>query len=657
MLHIDVGLSAIRASQQALYAISNNVANANTEGYHRQRVELVDRNPVTIGSIQIGTGVEVERLSRLRDTATEGALVSTNSLHAESETFLEILGQIESALLPTQGSLIDSVSNFFNELEQLAAQPSTVTIRDAVVAAAEDVVKQVERLDSRINQLRTNNAIEVAEEVDAVNQATAQIAELNRDIRILSHSGTAPNILLDQRDRLVSQLSTSVEISLQTYLVEESPLVAANGAVLIAEEATQLVAVTSLDGHAAIETQSGGQPVKPLSGKLAGLLSGQELIDSVQQSLHDWATEFVQHIDQIHSTGLGHNQSNNELQGSRPVADASVPLTEAGSPFDIASGSLFVTLTDTLTSQRSTQRIDVDVETDSLDDVLNQLDALANLSAIYQPDAKQVLLRAAGGYSVDFAGGIDAVPQSSTLTGTAIPRLSGFPTGKENKNWTATVLGTGTVGITTGLEIEVTDTVSGDVIRTISVGDDYLPGETIELGDGVQLRLNGGTLNSGETFQFDLVANPDETGLLVALGLNTLFSGEVETGLRVNSQILESPLNIAASRTGLAADATNLSRLIELRDSTVFVERNETIEQRLASIATVTAFQIEAEQASLEYLNERKVHLENVRDSVSGVDVNEELLNMLEFQRQFRAASRFVTAVDESLDELMRLIS
>ncbi|MBT5019744.1 MAG: hypothetical protein HON04_13485 [Planctomicrobium sp.] len=97
--------------------------------------------------------------------------------------------------------------------------------------------------------------------------------------------------------------------------------------------------------------------------------------------------------------------------------------------------------------------------------------------------------------------------------------------------------------------------------------------------------------------------------------------------------------------------------MIRLRDSAVFEQRNETIEQRLASIATITAFQIEAEQAGMEYLNEQKIHLENVRDSVSGVDVNEELLNMLEFQRQFQAASRFVTAVDESLDELMRLIS
>lgn len=657
MLHIDVGLSAIRASQQALYAISNNVANANTEGYHRQRVELIDRNPITIGALQIGTGVEVEHLSRLRDTATEGALISTNSLHSESETYLRILEQIEAALLPTQGSLTDSVSNFFNELEQLAAQPSTVTIRDAVLAAAYDVVKQISRLDSRMNQLRTNNAIEVAEEVDAVNQATAQIAELNKDIRILSHSGTAPNTLLDQRDRLVSELSKSVEISLQTYLVEESPLVAANGAVLIAEEATQLVAVTSPDGHAAVETQNGGNPVNPLSGALAGLLAGQELIDSIQASLHEWATEFVQSIDQIHSTGLGHNQANNELQGSRAITDVPSPLSEIETPYDLNSGSLFVTLTHLGTGERTTQEIIVDTATDSLDDVISQLDSLPNLSASFQPDAKKLLLRATSGYAIDFAGGIDAVPQSSTLTGTASPRLSGFPSVTGNANWTATVVGSGTVGVTSGLQIELTDTISGDVIRSVSVGDNYLPGEKIELGNGINLTLSIGTLNAGESFQFDLVNNADETGLLVALGINTLFSGDVETGLVVNEQVKQSPLNIAASRTGQAADASNLSRMIRLRDSAVFEQRNETIEQRLASIATITAFQIEAEQAGMEYLNEQKIHLENVRDSVSGVDVNEELLNMLEFQRQFQAASRFVTAVDESLDELMRLIS
>ena len=656
MLHLDVGLSSIRASQQALYAISNNVANANTDGYHRQRVELVDRHPIVIGNLQIGTGVDVEQLTRLRDTATAGSLVATNSKRAESEALLQILEEVESALLPTSGSLIDSVSNFFNEIEQLAAQPATVTIRDAVLAAADRVAHQVSQLDSRFNQLRTNHAIAIAEEVDLINQATEQIAVLNKDIRIATHSGRAPNSILDQRDRLVSDLSESVEVSLQSFLVEESPIVAANGAVLIAEDATQLVATTDDVGNATVVTEQGAQTVLPLSGRLAGLLTGQELINQVQQSLHDWTATFVQAIDQIHATGLGHAQNRIELTGTRVVSDATIPLAEIDTPFTIESGALFVSLTEQTTGERTTHRLDIDPQADSLNDVLLQLDTISNLSATYLPDAERAHLRASHGYSIDFAGGIDQSPSTSALTGTATPTLSGFPISDNNDNWTTTIIGSGTVGVTSGLSVEVTNTITGEAIGTFSIGDDYLPGEQIHLGEGIELAFNGGTVNNGESFTFDLVANPDETGLLTALGIGTLFSGTPSDGIKINPFVAQSPRNIAASRTGEAADAANLARIIDARDAILFADRNESIEDRLASITTANAFQIEAERASLEYYTEQTTHFENIRDSVSGVDVNEELLNMLQFQRQFQAASRFITAIDQSLNELMQLI-
>ncbi|QDT33587.1 flagellar hook-associated protein FlgK [Thalassoglobus polymorphus] len=657
MLHIDVGLSSIRASQQALYAISNNIANANTEGYHRQRVELIDRNPVTIGSIQIGSGVDVDSLTRLRDTATEASLISTKSRHAESETTLRILGQLESALLPSSGSLISTVSNFFNEIEQLAAQPSTVTIRDAVIAAAEDVVNQISQLDTRLNQLRSNNVIAIHEEVNAINDETAQIADLNRDIRIQSHSGSQPNTLLDQRDRLVSQLSERVDISLQSFLVDDSPLVAAGGSIIIAEKATTLRAETTPDGRATVQATNGGATVAPTSGTLQAMLAGQQAIDEIQQSLHDWANEFIATVDAIHASGQGQNSQLEFIQGVRNVSPPSIPLEGLATTFPVESGSLFVTLTESSTGQRTTHQVDIDVTSDSLEDALSRLDTIPQLTSIYQPDTGKVALRANAGYSIDFAGGIDAVPAASNLTGTASPKLSGFPTTSENTNWTATISGSGTVGTTPGLRLDITNSVTGAAIKSLDIGKNYLPGETLTIADGVNLSFTSGTVTNGENFAFDIVANPDETGMLVTLGLQSLFTGDASTGIGLNPHVQESPLNLAASRTGESADSSNLKRMIQLRESVQFVSRNETLEERITSLSTSTAFRIQAEQANFEYLNEQKIHLENVRDSVSGVDPNEELLTMMEYQRQFQAASRFITVVDEALDELLRFIN
>lgn len=656
MLYVDVGISALQASQQALYAISNNIANANTEGYHRQRVELSDRHPVTIGPLQIGSGVEVSQVSRLRDTATEGALISNNSLKAESQAYLKVLEQLESVFLPTAGSLNDVVTDFFNKVEQLAAQPSTVTIRDSVISAAQAVVQQINLIDSRLNHLQTNNAIEIGEEVDAINAFTRQIAALNLDIRIATKSGQQPNTLLDQRDRLISQLSESVDLSLQSVLVEASPIVALNGSVIIAESATQIVASTNPDGHASVKTQQGGHNITPNSGRLAGLFAGQTAIEEIQQELHNWANEFVSAIDAIHATGLGQNQQTSLIEGTRTLSATATPLAGVESSFPIESGELSLTITQSSTGVRTTHQIAVDTSVDTLTDVISRLDAIPGVSALIQPDTQHVQLKVGPGYTIDFAGRIDPSPTSSTLTGTAVPELRGLPAGNLNRDWTATIVGTGDIGVTPGLSLEVRDSVSGSLITTSNLGEGYLPGEAINLGAGVEVIFSTGSVNHGEQFSFDLISQPDETGLLVALGLGTLFGGDASTGLSISPAVLDSPLNFPASRTGAAADSSNLARLIQLRDQPAFNSRNETLEERLVSLSTAQAFRIESERSTLDYVNQQQTHLLNVRDSVSGVDPNEEFLQMLAFQRQFQAASRFVTVIDEALEQLMNLI-
>ena len=77
MSHIQIGVSAIRAAQVGLSTTANNIANASTEGFHRQRVELVDRHAIRTGGNWIGTGVEVAQITRLHDVAVEQAITSS----------------------------------------------------------------------------------------------------------------------------------------------------------------------------------------------------------------------------------------------------------------------------------------------------------------------------------------------------------------------------------------------------------------------------------------------------------------------------------------------------------------------------------------------------------------------------------------------------
>ncbi|MCA8998436.1 MAG: flagellar hook-associated protein FlgK [Planctomycetaceae bacterium] len=557
MMHLDIGLSAIRAAQQGLFTVSNNIANANTAGYHRQRVELVDRPPSVAGGLNVGSGVQVAGITRLTDLAAEVSLTGVASLQGESQATLDVLRQIETALLPTDGSLMSAVTEFFNRMEQLGAQPSERTIRDSVVAAGEEVLQQLDQLNTRFNQLRQDQGVLIEEEVVSINETAANIATLNQQIRVDRQQGGEPNTLLDQRDRLISELASRVDVFSQSLVTAGSPILAAAGWLVIGEQATQLSTETAENGSIALTSSLGQGTVVPASGRLAGMLESQRMINTFQDALHDWASVFVNEIDRIQSSGLGQREQTSLISGTRSIANSSDPLGSVGVPFPLDAGTVSVSITNTVSGTRNTTDIPFDPAVDSLNDLLGRLNAIAELSATYDAGSGTVTLQTTAGHTMDF------------------------------------------------------------------------------------VRADGAA---------------DQTGLLAALGIHSFFTGNADTGFGIDPEIQNSSLRIAVSRTGAVGDSNHVERYVDLRQRALFADGQETLEQRLISLTTATAYRIEAEESSLEYLQNQEVHLGNARDAVSGVDPNEELIQMLEYQRMFQAASRFVTSVDETLDELFRLV-
>ena len=135
---VNTGLSALQASQAALATVSNNIANANTDGYHRQQVHFASRAPLQIGNDLVGRGVDVSRINQVRDGVLEQALTRNTSGLSFVSTQLETLQSIEALLAPVDGSLNDRLEAFFNSIEQLSARPGEPVLRSAVLNAASD---------------------------------------------------------------------------------------------------------------------------------------------------------------------------------------------------------------------------------------------------------------------------------------------------------------------------------------------------------------------------------------------------------------------------------------------------------------------------------------------------------------------------------------
>jgi len=655
-MSLPIGYSALRASQIALDTTANNIANANTPGYHRQVVQFRSRAPVEIDNLFLGAGVDAVRIQRLRNQLVEQALTANVSERAEAAGTLEVLRQIESVFSPGTGSLHDRLQTFFNDFERLDARPNDATQRQIVLRNAVSLANELHSLTTRLATLGNGVAREIDEQVVQVNDQARTIADLNRRIRLAQARGLDANGFLDQRDQLINELAELVE-AIPVEQGENHPVVLlGDGTALIGEQPPVLEVTTDDAGRIAVTQTGWDRTVRLDSGRLGALISAHnDLIVDFQSRLDLLATSLMGAMDSIHATGLGTAGAFEVLHGQRSVADVTVPLAELESQFAIRTGQLSVSITDVTTGERRSFAIDIDPTVQSLQDLATALSGIHHLQAVVDTQAGSLTILAEPGFTFDFAGRLETTPDTSSVTGTSQARLSGTYTGAANDEYVFQALSGGTVGVTDGLTVQVRNSAN-QVVTTLDVGRDYEPGTSIEVAAGVFVSFESGTLNAGDSFSTPVIAAPDTSGILTALGLNTFFSGTSASDISVSPFLLENPDRLALSRSGDPADTANLRRLLDARDATLLARGTQTFEQYLAGLTADIGGRVQDMSIVSENLELLGDNLLAERQALSGVDPNEEMVRLLQFQRSFQAAARLISIVDETIDELLRAV-
>jgi len=400
--------------------------------------------------------------------------------------------------------------------------------------------------------------------------------------------------------------------------------------------------------------------VKPVvigGGKLGGLLSAfNELggIADLRAKLDEFAKSFMAEFDTAHAFGVGIDGSFDRLRSSRPVSDTSVPLSQADTVLPVQAGNLFISVTDNASGDSTLSQINIDPATQSLADIAAAISTVGNLNAVVD-SAGGMTITAQAGYSFDFTGNLQTRPDPALITGDTEPQIFGAYEGTTNDDFTFTFLGSGTVGVDAGLQVEVRNS-SGVVVRVLDVGKTYEPGSRLQVGDGVQLALSSGVANLGDSFQSQVISQPDETGFLAALGINTLFTGGGAADMRINPLLDEDPNRLATTTIGDPNDTRNLLRMMQLRESRELANGTQTYEQYLAAIIASVGQEVRDLTLASENSIEFRQLLETEINTISGVDINEELVRMLEFQRGFQAAARYIAVLDEALQDLLDMI-
>lgn len=655
MQALDIGLSALRTQQQQLTTLGNNIANASTPGYHRQRVQLVDRPGVLQGRHLVGTGVDVASIVRLRDVATEEAILRNESLIGLVETELSVAEDVERLLTPSETSVHARLSDFFNRLEALANNPEEITVRGEFLNAAESLVAEFNHIDNELYRLDRQLQDEASLATREINQLIDNIAELNEKIYYERGVGREPNDLLDRRDALVTDLSKWLDVSVDTLENGRDVVYVGGGAITISATPKHVAVQHDLNGNLQLVREADQSVIPISSGKMRGLLdASNQTIPSVRQTFDVFASELVQTIDQQHALGLPAGGPYAILHGTRPVDDLTLPLSQAGTVFPIEAGELTITVTDPGSGARTSHRISIDPAVDSLTDVTARLDALSGVTATIDPQTNTLVVGGESGLLVDFAGRPDNVPDLSGVAGTTQPEFSGSYTGAANGQFDVTFSGPGDIGTTAGLTATVRNQ-SGDVLAILDVGAGYEAGQPLAVADGVSLAFSAGTVVGSDTFSVLTTANGDTSGLLSSLGLNSLFGGAGPGDFQVKDSLIADPSLLGVSTTGRSGEAQNIALLAALRDLPSDQLQGRTFVESLADLTAGAGLDVQHARSQESQLMAFGERLQRDRDSVSGVDPNEELLRMLEVERAFQAAARFVTVIDETITELLNM--
>ena len=209
---LSTGISGVRTYQRALATVGNNIANVDTEGYSRQRLEIQESSSSSEGSLNIGNGARAVRVQRSYDSFVVENLRSSQSQLTKHQATLEYVTQLENILADKQLSLSTSLDGFFSAVQEVSLSPSSSAARQNMLNVAESTVAQFTSVGAQLSRIEENSYSDLTGQVSALNQLAEQLGNINTSLNRVNSVDKQPNELLDQRDTLIQDMSKLLRV-------------------------------------------------------------------------------------------------------------------------------------------------------------------------------------------------------------------------------------------------------------------------------------------------------------------------------------------------------------------------------------------------------------------------------------------------------------
>jgi flagellar hook-associated protein FlgK len=668
MADFSIGLSGLTAVQKAINVIGNNIANAASEGYHKQVIDLAPAYFSSQGSITIGGGVVVQDVRRSLDTLLEQEIYRQQSVEGALVKKQNTLKTIENAFgeFTTEGGgLGSSIDTFFSSLQDLTLHPNEQVWLNQFVSEANAMVSQFRTLGEYLSDLQMQIRLESDNIVGTINTYAKQIAELNDKIEGIELVEGNANAMCDQRDQLISKLSglIGIETINRAHGVVD---VAVGGIPLVIGSAYSKLAIGLNDaGRLGVTIEGGTMYTTDVNGgQLGGLIElSNNNISSIQDSLDLLASTMIQEMNKYHVQGVGVAGSFENLVG---WANTSGNLEDFE---NVTSGYVYVRVTNTTDGSITRTEIPVmqGASSDSLSDIVSYINANVPHLIASVNSSNQLSITAEAGYEFDFlpAPFSEPLAADTNFNGTVDPEItiSGSYIGDENDTLTFTVQGTGEIGNDDSLRLRVTNS-DGDEVASVNIGTGYSPGSEIKIGNtGLILKLNSpaGTaaiadLVNADSFSIDVFSSSDTSGLLAATGLNTFFSGSSALDIAICDDIISNPGRTATAIGANMNDNDNIARMLNLQENGISELGNLSCDEYYRQLVTEIGQDLSIVDTQIENVEAMLVNLTSQQSEISGVNINEESAQLLVYQQMFQSIAKYMTTINETLKAIMEII-
>lgn len=306
-----MGAESLFINRQGVDTSGHNIANANTEGYSRQRINTSAREPTGLRGLEIGNGVMADSITRANDKYIDKQLTDSKQVFGESSTRFNELSKIE-LIYNTESSsnIANRLAEFFASLHDLSAYPEDLSVRTNVREAGVNLVSAIKGVDEKLRVAREDIDSQIQGEVAQINDLLEQIADLN--VKIVGSDGKA-NDYLDERDRLVRTLGEKIQIS---YYIKDGGSVVVRGpgeSILVEDrEISHLDLKKNAKGDIRlfISASDGSFPRDVTSGLKRGNVSAlyyvrDKVIEGLKNKNDELAYTFSHKFNELHRQGYG----------------------------------------------------------------------------------------------------------------------------------------------------------------------------------------------------------------------------------------------------------------------------------------------------------------------------------------------------------------